>query len=292
MQESKVFDFDLESKGLLMAYKTSNAEKEEAKAAFMAKDLGVKVNQLSQEQILKIQPNAPMEVEGGFMYECDAHCTPEIFMNNLKKYLMARGVNFILNTEVSSFKRNGKKIQALRTDKGILKGDEYVLASGAWSELILKKLGIRLSVQAGKGYSLNINHITGVTIPTILLEAKVAVTPMKGFTRFGGTMELSGINKKINFKRVESIVKSARDYYPGIVIPQTSVDDVKSGLRPLSPDGLPFIGRHSSLENLVLATGHSMMGWSLGPTTGKLVTELISGYSPTIDLKPYSPERF
>ena len=205
---------------------------------------------------------------------------------------MARGVNLILNTEVSYFKRNGKKIQALRTDKGILKGDEYVLASGAWSELILKKLGIRLSVQAGKGYSLNINHITGVTIPTILLEAKVAVTPMKGFTRFGGTMELSGINKKINFKRVESIVKSARDYYPGIVIPQNSVDDVKSGLRPLSPDGLPFIGRHSSLENLVLATGHSMMGWSLGPTTGKLVTELISGYSPTIDLKPYSLERF
>ena len=292
MQESKVFDFDLESKGLLMAYKTSNAEKEEAKVAFMAKDLGVKVNQLSQEQILKMQPNAPMEVEGGFMYESDAHCTPELFMNNLKKYLMARGVNFILNTEVSSFKRNGKKIQALRTDKGILKGDEYVLASGAWSELILKKLGIRLSVQAGKGYSLNINHITGVSIPTLLLEAKVAVTPMTGFTRFGGTMELSGINKKINFKRVESIVKSARDYYPGIVIPQTSVDDVKSGLRPLSPDGLPFIGRHSSLENLVLATGHSMMGWSLGPTTGKLVTELISGYSPTIDLKPYSPERF
>ena len=77
---------------------------------------------------------------------------------------------------------------------------------------------------------------------------------MKGFTRFGGTMELSGINKKINFKRVESIVKSARDYYPGIVIPQTSVDDVKSGLRPLSPDGLPFIGRHSSLENLVFSS--------------------------------------
>ena len=76
--------------------------------------------------------------------------------------------------------------------------------------------------------------MTGVSIPTILSEAKVAVTPMKGFTRFGGTMELSGINKQINFKRVESIVKSARDYYPGIVIPQTSVDDVKSGLRPLS----------------------------------------------------------
>ena len=292
MQESKVFDFHLESKGLLMAYKTSHAEKEEAKVVLMARDLGVKVNQFSQKEILKMQPNLPMEIEGGFMYESDAHCTPELFMNNLKKYLTAQGVNFILNTEVISFQKNGKKIQALYTDKGIFKGDEYVIATGAWSELILKKLGIRLSVQAGKGYSLNINQTTGVSIPTILLEAKVAVTPMDGFTRLGGTMEISGINKQINPMRVESIVKAARDYYPGIMIPQTSINEVKIGLRPLSPDGLPFIGRHSSLENLVLATGHSMMGWSLGPATGKLVTELISGYSPTIDLNPYNPERF
>ena len=90
---------------------------------------------------------------------------------------------------------------------------------------------------------------------------------------------------------IASIAKAARNYYPGLAIPQSSIDQVKSGLRPLSPDGLPFIGRHSSLANLVLATGHSMMGWSLGPATGKLVAEIISGYSSTINLKPYNPER-
>ena len=291
MQQSNTFDFHLESKGLLMAYKTSVAEREEAKAASWAKDLGIIVKQLSKEEILKIQPKVPMEVAGAFMYESDAHTTPELFMNNLKNYLMSRGVKFFLETVVSSFQKKEKKIETINTNKGIFKADEFVIATGAWTEGILKELGIKLSIQAGKGYSFDVQGITGLSIPTILSEAKVAVTPMSGYTRFGGTMEISGINSKINSRRVLSIVNAAKEYYPGIEIPMTSVDKARSGLRPLSTDGLPFIGRHSSFKNLVLASGHAMMGWSLGPATGKLITELISGYDPSLDLKPYSPER-
>ena len=291
MQQSNTFDFHLESKGLLMAYKTSVAEREEAKAASWAKDLGIIVKQLSKEEILKIQPEVPMEVAGAFMYESDAHTTPELFMNNLKNHLMSRGVKFFLDTVVSSFQKKEKKIETLNTNKGIFKADEFVIATGAWTEGILKELGIKLSIQAGKGYSFDVQDITGLSIPAILSEAKVAVTPMSGYTRFGGTMEISGINSKINSRRVLSIVNAAKEYYPGIEIPLTSVDKARSGLRPLSTDGLPFIGRHSSFKNLVLASGHAMMGWSLGPATGKLLTELISGYDPSLDLKPYSPER-
>ena len=291
MQQSNTFDFHLESKGLLMAYKTSVAEREEAKAASWAKDLGIIVKQLSKEEILKIQPEVPMEVAGAFMYESDAHTTPELFMNNLKNHLMSRGVKFFLDTVVSSFQKKEKKIETLNTNKGIFKADEFVIATGAWTEGILKELGIKLSIQAGKGYSFDVQDITGLSIPAILSEAKVAVTPMSGYTRFGGTMEISGINSKINSRRVLSIVNAAKEYYPGIEIPLTSVDKARSGLRPLSTDGLPFIGRHSSFKNLVLASGHAMMGWSLGPATGKLITELISGYDPSLDLKPYSPER-
>ncbi len=291
MQQSDTFDFHLESKGLLMAYKTSVAEREEAKAASWAKDLGIIVKQLSKEEILKIQPKVPMEIAGAFMYESDAHTTPELFMNNLKNYLMSRGVKFFLDTVVSSFQKKEKKIETINTNKGIFKADEFVIATGAWTEGILKELGIKLSIQAGKGYSFDVQGITGLSIPTILSEAKVAVTPMSGYTRFGGTMEISGINSKINSRRVLSIVNAAKEYYPGIEIPMTSVDKARSGLRPLSTDGLPFIGRHSSFKNLVLASGHAMMGWSLGPATGKLITELISGYDPSLDLKPYSPER-
>ena len=291
MQQSNTFDFHLESKGLLMAYKTSVAEREEAKAASWAKDLGIIVKQLSKEEILKIQPEVPMEVAGAFMYESDAHTTPELFMNNLKNHLISRGVKFFLDTVVSSFQKKEKKIETLNTNKGIFKADEFVIATGAWTEGILKELGIKLSIQAGKGYSFDVQDITGLSIPAILSEAKVAVTPMSGYTRFGGTMEISGINSKINSRRVLSIVNAAKEYYPGIEIPLTSVDKARSGLRPLSTDGLPFIGRHSSFKNLVLASGHAMMGWSLGPATGKLLTELISGYDPSLDLRPYSPER-
>jgi len=290
MQQTQFLDFHLETKGLLMAYKTTHAAKEEAEVVRWAKDLGITVNHYSKEEVSKLH-KTPMDIAGAYWYESDAHSTPELFMKNLKAYLREEGVEFILETEVTSFQKKGKSIQAIQTDRGLFQADEYVIASGAWSEQLLKALGIRLSVQAGKGYRINLHQPTGINLPAILLEAKVAVTPMKGFTRFGGTMELSGINQKINTRRVAAIAKAANDYYPEVYIPQSCIDEVQSGLRPLSPDGLPFIGRHSAVGNLVLATGHSMMGWSLGPGTGKLVTELITGQASSLDLTPFAPER-
>ena len=291
MQKSSHFDFHLETKGLLMAYKTSHAEKEEAKVVVQAKDLGLKIEQLSPEEVLKKQPGTSMDIAGAFWYESDAHSTPELFMQNLITLLRESGVNFVLEQEVTNFKLKNSKIQSVVTTHQDLKADEVVVASGAWSELLLKQFEIQLSVQAGKGYRLNLNKPTGISLPAILLEAKVAVTPMQGFTRFGGTMELSGINHKINSKRVIAIARAAKDYYPQVLIPQEELANVKCGLRPLSPDGLPFIGRHSKCNNLVLATGHSMMGWSLGPATGKLVTELISNQNTTISIDRFTPER-
>ncbi|MDA7711702.1 FAD-dependent oxidoreductase, partial [Flavobacteriaceae bacterium] len=191
----------------------------------------------------------------------------------------------------TGFQKTNKQIAAVVTNKGTISADEVVLATGAWSEKLLKPLGIRLSIQAGKGYRLNVETETGIALPSILLEAKVAVTPMQGFTRFAGTMEISGINHRILPQRVAAIAKAAQQYYAQIEVSKKAMEAVQCGLRPLSPDGLPFIGRHSAVINLVLATGHAMMGWSLGPATGKLVTELISGQSPSIDLKPFAPER-
>lgn len=291
MQQTAGLDFHLETKGLLIAYKTSHAEKEEAEVVLWAKDLGMEVKQFSREQILKIQPKAPMDIQGAYWYESDAHSTPELFMNNLKDFLARNGVNFHLEEEVISFNKKGKNIHSIQTSNTSHLADEYVIATGAWSENLLKELGISLSVQAGKGYRINVTEPTGISLPAILLEAKVAVTPMEGFTRFGGTMEISGINQRINTKRVAAIAKAAHDYYPKLRVPEASINEVRSGLRPLSPDGLPFIGRHSAVGNLILATGHSMMGWSLGPATGKLVSEILSSQSESMDLKPFAPER-
>lgn len=143
-----------------------------------------------------------------------------------------------------------------------------------------QKLKIKLPLQAGKGYRINVEMPTGITIPAILMEAKVAVTPMKGFTRFAGTMEFSGINTTIRKERVQAIANAANNYYPEVEINATEMDKAKSGMRPVSPDGLPYIGRCPEIHNLTFATGHAMMGWSLGPVTGKLVAEIIDGKKP------------
>lgn len=291
MQKQPEFDFHLETKGLLMAYKTSQAEKEEAEVAVQAKELGLKIDQLGPEEVLQKQPLAPMNIAGAYWYESDAHSTPEVFMKNIIGVLKNAGVNFILENEVTHFTTQGRTVKSVGTAQETLELDELVIASGAWSESLLKNLGIRLSVQAGKGYRINVSQPTGITIPSILLEAKVAVTPMQGFTRFGGTMELSGINHHINTKRVAAIAKAASDYYLHTSITSEEQTQAKCGLRPLSPDGLPFIGRPSAYNNLVLATGHSMMGWSLGPATGKLVAELISNQQTSMPIDPFSPER-
>jgi D-amino-acid dehydrogenase len=291
MQKQPEFDFHLETKGLLMAYKTSQAEKEEAEVAVQAKELGLKIDQLGPEEVLQKQPLAPMNIAGAYWYESDAHSTPEVFMKNIIGVLKNAGVNFILENEVTHFTTQGRTVKSVGTAQEALELDELVIASGAWSESLLKNLGIRLSVQAGKGYRINVSQPTGITIPSILLEAKVAVTPMQGFTRFGGTMELSGINHHINTKRVAAIAKAASDYYLHTSITSEEQTQAKCGLRPLSPDGLPFIGRPSAYNNLVLATGHSMMGWSLGPATGKLVAELISNQQTSMPIDPFSPER-
>ena len=125
----------------------------------------------------------------------------------------------------------------------------------------------------------------------ILTEAKVAVTPMNGFTRFAGTMEIAGINHNINPIRVNTIANAATKYYDGLTILKEEKEAAKCGLRPVTPDGLPFIGRTEKIKNVTIATGHAMMGWSMGPATGKLVTEIIENKKTSLDIIPFYPER-
>ena len=165
------------------------------------------------------------------------------------------------------------------------------MASGAWTQQLAQKLGLKIWLQAGKGYSINVNRPTGIKMPTILCEAKAAVSPMDGFTRFAGTMEIAGINHDISKVRVKAIAKAAEEYYEGLKISKEEIDQAQCGLRPVSPDGLPYIGRTKAISNLVIATGHAMMGWSMGPATGKLVAEVLSEQASSMDLSAFSPDR-
>ena len=291
MHASVDFDFHLEDRGVLMAFKTSKAEKSEYSVMQAAQDLGLDVSLLGVEEVNRLQPGIQMNIAGAYHYRCDAHSTPEVFMNQLKKNTLKSGVEIHTETIVKNFQVRGDRISTVVTDRGNFEADEVVFAAGAWTEELLKPLKIVLSVQAGKGYRINVEARTGISLPCILMESKVGVTPMKGFTRFAGTMEIAGINHNIRENRVNAIAHAATQYYSGLEIDLNDRKQAKCGLRPLSPDGLPFIGRHSSCSNLVLATGHSMMGWSLGPATGKLVTEIISNKKLSMPIGKFSPER-
>lgn len=291
LKKSRNFNFHLERKGLLMCYRTDRVGEEEWKIGQRGIDEGFGVKNLTRKEVQKLEPNADLNIKGAVYYDCDAHMTPNNFMNSMMSHLKTQGVDFFKNEEVKDINLSNGKITEVVTEKQAIIADEFVLAAGSWSPLIVKKLDLKIPVQAGKGYCINVERKTNITIPAILCEAKVAVTPMDGFTRFAGTMELSGINKNINPKRVDAIAKAAERYYGNLKITTEEKTKAECGLRPCSPDGLPYIGKSTKCKNLTIATGHAMMGWSLGPATGKLVSEEILGKPTSLNIKPFSPDR-
>jgi len=291
IKENENFTFHYEKKGLLMLCQTDKVLESEIKIAQLAKNEGLEAKEMSLDELKKLEPNAKINIKGATYYQCDSHTTPHEFMNEMKTYLIQTGVEFYKNEKVKDLEIQNGKIRAVITNKQKIKADEFVLAAGAWSSLLSKKLGLELLLQAGKGYRINTSQETGITIPAIFAEAKAAVTPMNGFTRFAGTMEIAGINHGINKVRVEAIAKAVTSYYPDVKLTKGEKENAACGLRPLSPDGLPYIGKSEKCQNLTIATGHAMMGWSMATATGKLVSEIISDKNPSISIAPYHPDR-
>lgn len=284
-------DFHLEDKGLLMMYQTDQARDHELEVMEKAGALGLEGRHLTKSELQKMEPNVELNAEGAILYECDRHTTPPLIMKSMVDFLTKVGVTIKKDEEVVDLKILGNTISEVITKKGSYTADEVIFAAGSWTSLLSKKLKIKLALQAGKGYRINVEAPTGISMPAILMESKMAVTPMKGFTRFAGTMEFSGINNIIRKERVEAIAKGAAHYYKGLTISEEDQNNAQCGLRPVTPDGLPYIGRPKGFDNLIIATGHAMMGWSLGPATGKFVTEMVSGEKPSMDLSAFHPDR-
>lgn len=291
IKQSGDFNFHYERKGLLMLYKTDKAGEEEWEVGQRAIKEGLNVNHITAEEVKKMEPDAAIDCKGAVYFDSDAHMTPKEFMAEMVSYLKEKGVTFYTHEKVQDLVISKDAIKEVMTTKRKLKADEVLIAAGSWSPLLTRKLGVKIPIQAGKGYRINTERETGITIPALLVEAKVAVTPMNGFTRFAGTMELAGINDTINPKRVKAISKSVSNYYQGLSLTKEEEATADYGLRPCSPDGLPYIGRTHKYKNLIIASGHAMMGWSLGPPTGKLVSEIISDKKLSLDIKPFHPDR-
>ena len=283
--------FLFSERGLMMLYKTKSTEHEEIEAAKLANEAGVRAEILSQSDVQKFETDFQVDVLGGVYYPGDAHLNPSLLMQNLKKYLLEKNVNIISGEEVKSLETKNGNVFSVITSNGRIPTDAVVIATGAWSPELTRLLGLNLLLQGGKGYSFTLSDMTkNIQIPSILLERRVAVTPMGNQLRIGGTMEIGGIDLTIHKNRVKGIVDSMQKYYPEMDV--RFPEKIWRGLRPCSPDGLPYIGKMKSYENAFAATGHGMMGLSLGPVTGKLISEMIGNKKTEIETEPFSPNRF
>lgn len=316
--------FGLVRKGLLELSKTPESLHEAAHTAEQARKLGIPAEVLTAEQVAQLEPNVRWDVLGGIYYPRDCHLSPMVLMSALIRHLEARGVQFLWNTEVVGWEegksqepsaknqesRNksqeygdakqvglstqGSALIFPKTAAGeVLRADEVVIAGGAFSPQVARGLKLNLPMQGGKGYSLTLRQPKKLPVLCALFaEARVAMTPMQGALRLGGTMEIAGLDPKINPARIRGILKSVPKY-----MPEFTPDDFKdvqpwAGFRPCSPDGLPYVGRSRNYANLSVATGHAMLGISLGPITGKLMAQILSDEQPEIDLTMLNPDRY
>jgi D-amino-acid dehydrogenase len=285
--------FAFEPKGLLMLCKTEHMLEEESHVAETAHALGMEAKVMNLTEVHALEPEVKPDVLGGVFYPGDAHLHPTQLVRSLKQWLVSKGVRLQGETEAQGFDIRKDTISTVVTNRGDFKADEIVIAGGSWSQAIVRQLALRMPVQAGKGYSITMDlPAKKLRTPSILTEARVAITPMGEQLRIGGTMEIGGINQEIDLRRFGGILKSVPKYLPDYQFDIPEKKQIWSGLRPCSPDGLPYIGRLHKLKNVIIASGHAMLGLSLGPVTGKLVTELISQQSASMDISLLSPERF
>lgn len=286
-------DFGLQKRGMLMLCKTAKGLAEEAQVAIAANEIGVQAEVLDAAAAAKLDPGVTMDIAGAVHFPQDCHLDPAHFMASLRQRVLALGGQIVSGVEIDRIETRSGEVTALVGDGQRFEGDQFVLAGGSWTPGLLRQVGFKLPLQAGKGYSLTLAKPPELPeVCSIFVEAKVAITPMDGRLRFAGTMEVGGLDLAIDSARVRGIVKSVHAYFPKFS--ESDFIDVKpwAGLRPVSPDGIPYLGKTPGVSNLVVATGHAMMGLSLGPVSGRLVADLLTGETPFRPLDQMAVGRF
>jgi D-amino-acid dehydrogenase len=245
------------------------------------------------DEVRAFEPSLGASVNAGYWLEQERSVRPDSLTTGLRTWLEQHGVEFQTKTTVTGFSATEESVQRVITSTGAVVCDAAVICAGAWSGQLAAMAGAKLPVQGGKGYCLDYSPPpVAVGRPIYLHEARVAVTPFDGAVRLAGTMEFSGINDIQRPKRIAAISHTAstmlRDW-PGDPAAATRTGN---GLRPMTPDGIPVLGFLPGFRNLAVATGHAMLGVTLGPATGDAMAEaVLSGRAPDV-LEPFSPARF
>lgn len=285
-------DFTFKESGVLILCRDPHNFEEEARAAIELRALGLTAEVLDPKATAAREPGIKMDVAGSVYVAQDCNLDPSRLMDSLQRRCVSAGVELRWQTEVRDLRIEGGRVRAAG-----IEADEFVLCTGVWTDGLGRELGMRLPMQAGKGYSLTLTKpVRSPKSCALLTEARVAVSPMNGKLRFGGTMELAGIDESVNPIRVRGIIEAVKRYYPEFTDRDFAGIEPWRGLRPCTPDGLPYLGRTAKAQNLVVAAGHAMQGISLAPVTAKLAADVIDGV-PSVDYMPgdltlLSPDRF
>lgn len=286
-------DFGLQKRGMLMLCKTAKGLDDEADVAAAAGEIGVQAEVLDATAASKLDPGVTMSIAGAVHFPQDCHLDPARFMASMRRRVLALGGEIVSDIEIDHIEMRDGKVVALTGGGHRFEGDQFVIAGGSWTPGLLRQVGFKLPMQAGKGYSLTLPKPPELPeVCSIFVEAKVAITPMDGRLRFAGTMEVGGLDLSIDPARVRGIVKSVHAYFPKFS--ESDFADVKpwAGLRPVSPDGIPYLGKVPDVSNLIAATGHAMMGLSLGPVSGRLVADLLTDETPFRPIDRMAAGRF
>ncbi len=279
-----------QQKGLLMVSQTTAGVAAAVEELNYVKDLGVPGRTLSPDEVLRMEPSLK-PVKGGVYFSAEAMAEPFQVVQALKKEILLFGGEVVENCELLDLKISDGKVQSISTSQGEVSAQQVVVATGSWSKSLARLLRLRVPILGGKGYAMIVPSLeTQPQYPMMFVEKKIAITPRQNSLRIAGTLELVDQDFSITQKRVENIKRGAREF---LHLPENlQVQELWAGLRPCTPDGVPLIGYHKNVSNLMLAVGHQMLGLQSGAGTGILVADLIEGKSPFVDLRILDANRF
>lgn len=284
-------DCEWETKGLLFVFRSkAGFDHYDHTNAFLRDSFAMPARRIDADALIALEPALKPGCAGGYLYESDAHLRPDRLMAELQRVLVGLGVEVRENCAATGFVREGGRAWAVRTAAGEIEADQFVVATGAWTPLLNAELGCKVPIQPGKGYSLTMPRPTVCpTYPLIFEEHRVAVTPFRSGYRLGSTMEFGGYDATLNRDRLGILTDAAKLYLRDPLA--EPVQEEWWGWRPMTFDGLPVIDRAPAAANVMIAAGHNMLGLSMATATGKVVSELLGGEAPHIDVAPYGLRR-
>jgi D-amino-acid dehydrogenase len=286
-------EFEMHETGLLIATLSEETLEEYAELLETAKTAGYtgEVELLGKEPLLKLEPALSDAVVGAVYAKDDLHVRPDTLVSGLASYLAARDVQILEDTEVYALEPVGKGRWLVSTSSEKLAADRIVIAAGMWSSELLAKLGVRIPLESGKGYSVTAGG-RGIKPRHAmkLAEPNVACSPFEEAVRVSGIFELGGRDLSVNRRLLEGVLRSASVFLRDWVMEEPRFE--WAGMRPTTPDDLPIIGAVPGFGHLYVATGHGMLGVTLAPATGAALAPLVLEDRTVPELEPFGLDRF